>query len=393
MGGPLGGHLSIWLYWGCAAILVAVWLAYPILLRGLEFATCFRGQKVVGESDQALFGVSILIAAHNEEIRIVSRINNIYACDYPEDLIEVVVVSDGSDDDTVRQVREHVEKHGGKIKVIDLKPQRGRAHAHNVGMSKCSERIVVFTDADTEFERNFLRKIVAPFQDRAVGYASGMLKYRNRDSSDIAQSAGLYWRFEYLLRRLETRLGVYVFGSGACCAVRKELFRDIPASGDVDFTTPLDVVLQGYKCVHVDDAVAYDEMPDNPKREFRARVRMTAKNFHGMITRWGVRGLVQHPIYSLAIFFHKIGRWLTPFAMIVVFISNFFLLQDGVLYQVAVGIQVLFYLLAVLGLMKVPVPLAAQVYSFCLANAGFMVGVLKALAGRVPAAYTPVNKI
>ncbi len=384
--------MNIWLFWGGVASLAAVWLIYPALL-GVA-AVFIRGWNRVAprDLDQVDYSFSVLIAAHNEEARIVARIRNICACDYPEDRLEVVVVSDGSDDNTVRLVREFAQKHDGNIKAINLKPQQGRAQAHNAGVSSCSGDIVVFTDADTEFDWKFLSRIVLPFKDRDVGYASGVLIYRNKNQTSITQSAGLYWRFEYLLRRLETLVGVYVFGSGACCAVRRELFRDVPPTGDVDFTTPLDVVFQGYKCVHVDDAVAYDEMPDNPKREFRARVRMTAKNFHGTITRWGVRGLVQHPIYSLVIFFHKIGRWLTPFAMLAVFISNLFLLQGGLVYQVTFALQMMFYLFAVLGFMRVPVPLAGQVFSFCLANAGFMIGVLKALVGRVPAAYTPLNK-
>jgi len=379
-------------FWVGIAFLLVVWIGYSLLLKVASFFLHAREKRTSSDIGRS-YSVSILIAAHNEESRIIARIKNILSCDYPKDLIEIVVVSDGSNDDTVKLVREYAQRHARNIKIISLETQQGRAKAHNVGIFHCSGDIVVFTDASTEFNKDFLTKIVRPFKDPQVGYVSGTLVYRNQGQTNITQAASLYWRFEFFLRKLETLLGIYVFGSGACCAVRKTLFREIPPTGDVDFTTPLDVVLQGYKCVHLDDAIAYDEMPDSPKREFRARVRMTAKNFHGTITRWGVHGLIRHPIYSAVIFFHKIGRWLTPFAMIGVFISNLFLLQSGLVYQAAFVLQAAFYLLAVLGWMKVPVPLAAQIYSFCLANAGFMVGVLKALVGKVPAAYTPVNKM
>lgn len=251
---------------------------------------------------------------------------------------------------------------------------------------------MVFTDAETLFAPTFLQKITGVFNFDEVGFSSGVLKYRNLLSNAVTESAGIYWQFEYFLRNHESHLGIFAFGSGACCAVRKSLYRDIPPVGDVDFTTPLDVVLQGKKCIHVPDAIAYEEMPGTPERELNARIRMTAKNLYGTIERWSIIGMLIHPWYTLVIFFHKIGRWLTPFGMIALFISNLMLLFTHHIYIAFFLLQMFFYLMAFMGYKKINIPLARLSYSFCLANVGFFMGVLKALTGRVPKLYKPVSQ-
>lgn len=340
---------------------------------------------------QSELSVSIVVAACNEENVIEGRILDILNSTYPKNLLEIIVVSDGSTDRT----DELVEKLGADyetVKLIRIPAQSGRANAHNTAVPGCQGDILVFTDADTSFDKDFISRIVAPFSDEQVGFASGTLIYQNRGESEVTESVGFYWRYELALRTLESKLGILAFGSGACLAVRRDLFQPIPPSGDVDFITPLDVVLQSYKCIHVKDALAYDRLPDSDAKEFKARVRMTAKNFHGTILRWGFSNLFLHPVYSLVIFFHKIARWLTPFFFIGILISNLFLLDQGAIYRIAFTGQCLFYFLGLAGLLGIRLLFSGQIYSFLLANIGFLFGILKAVTGRVPKSYTPVNK-
>jgi cellulose synthase/poly-beta-1,6-N-acetylglucosamine synthase-like glycosyltransferase len=377
--------MSVW--WLSVAAMALVWLLYPLALWVLSR---FR-KRQLHSSNHGQPRVCVLIAAHNEAANLEKRITNIYASEYPAALIEVVVASDGSTDSTV-QVIDGLRQQYPRLKFVDISPQVGRSNAHNAAVRHSDGTVLVFTDAETVFDQGFLVRIVGCFQDETVGFTSGVLKYRNQSSTAVTESAGLYWKFEYFLRELESQLGLYAFGSGACCAVRKELYRDIPPVGDVDFTTPLDVVLQGMKCVHVSNAIAYDEMPDSQEREFRARVRMTAKNLYGTIQRWGFAGVWSHPIYTLVILFHKIGRWLTPYWMLALLIANVGLLAEGGFYVAAFVAQIAFYLIALAGYRGIDIPLARTSYSFCLANAGFFVGVLKAVTGRVPKLYKPVSQ-
>jgi poly-beta-1,6-N-acetyl-D-glucosamine synthase len=365
-----------------------VWVLYPLFLWLLSH---FSGKKEGVTTTQNPL-ITVIVAAHNESKHLKNRIVNIYESDYPDSHIEVVVASDGSTDNTVETVNALMQL-TSRVRLVSITPQGGRSNAHNIAVRHCSGEILVFTDAETSFKPDFLRKIADCFQDSEVGFCSGVLKYRNQSSNAVTESAGFYWKFEYFLRELESLLGCYVFGSGACCAVHKDLYRDIPLTGDVDFTTPLDVVLQEKKCVHVVGAIAYDEMPESPKNEFHARVRMTAKNLYGTIQRWGIQGLIHHPIYTLVILLHKLGRWFTPFAMLALFGSNIYLLSESSFYLATFIIQVLFFLMSFAGYMGWNVPLAQNIYSFCLANVGFFVGVLRAVTGRVPKSYKPVSQM
>lgn len=367
--------------------LTLVWVLYPAVLWFLSLLN----KKQSSNATEFHPAISVVIAAHNEAPNLEKRISDIYASDYPTSQIEVVVASDGSTDETP-QIMDALRQQYPGLKLINISPQGGRSNAHNVAVRNCDGKILVFTDAETMFEPDFLRKIVDCFERDEIGFAAGVLKYRNQSSNAVTESAGFYWKFEYFLRECESQLGVYAFGSGACCAVRKDLYRDVPPVGDVDFTTPLDVILQGQKCVHVADAIAYDEMPDSPEREFRARVRMTAKNLYGTIQRWGIGNVLAHPAYTLVILFHKIGRWLTPFAMLALFIANIGILMEGSIYVAAFSVQVVFYLTAFAGYKGLNTPLARSSYSFCLANVGFFIGVLRAASGRVPRLYKPVSQ-
>jgi hypothetical protein len=174
-------------------------------------------------------------------------------------------------------------------------------------------------------------------------------------------------------------------------ALRKELWTDLPPTHDADSATPLDVIKQGYTVVYAEDALAYDVPPSSVEGEFRARVRQVSQEFVGIIKRLGWRGIIKHPLVSWGLFSHKILRWLTPFFMLIAFATNIFLLGEGPLYRAAFTAQSAFYLLAVAGflgeLAKKRVPLGSPVFSFCVANIGMGMGVIKGLAGRAPAAY------
>jgi len=302
-------------------------------------------------------------------------------------------VSDGSTDDTVLQVKEFASRHPTiAVTTLELAPQQGRASAHNAAVASTTADIVIFTDAETEFTRGFLRSLCAEFEDSRVGFATGELRFRNETLGNTARSAGMYWRLERHIRALESALGILAVGSGACCAVRRELFRPIPLTGDVDFTTPIDVILQGLRCVHCADAVALETLPDTPTREFRTRVRMTAKNFYGTLSRLGWKGVFQRPFHTLGLLSHKIGRWLTPFFLITLLLTNIVLAPTTTYFALALLVQVLFYGAALAGFLGVKHALAMHAYSFVLVNVGFALGVLKALVGSVPGRYVPVRQ-
>jgi cellulose synthase/poly-beta-1,6-N-acetylglucosamine synthase-like glycosyltransferase len=368
--------------------LFMIWIFYPVILKVL---CMFFQDDVYGNETDYKIDVSVIIAAHNEADNLKKRCENIFSQNYNGD-VEVIIASDGSNDNTSSVVSE-LKDQFDNIVFIDLQPQGGRSNAHNIAVQQSNNEILIFTDAETVFENDCISKLVRPFASTKIGFVSGSLKYFNLNLNSISKSVGMYWNFEMFLRKAESTLGLYATGTGACCAVRKSLYNIIPPTGDVDFITPIDVVLAGKKCIHSSDAIAWDQLPVSPKKELAARVRMTSKNIHGTISRWGLLAIFKKPIYTLTIFLHKIGRWLTPFALIVVFFSNLFLLGDGWLFYVIFMAQILFYSLGILGYLGVNIIYSPQVYSFILANVGFFLGVLKAIFGKIPYAYKPIGRL
>jgi cellulose synthase/poly-beta-1,6-N-acetylglucosamine synthase-like glycosyltransferase len=376
-------------FWTSVSVIIYIFALYPLILKWLN-ALFKRQNKISGVRERhndSVPRVSILIPAFNEEKRIKKRIENLLASDYPGDKMEIIIASDGSSDRTVEFAEAYADD--GVI-VLEFKSNRGRASVQNDGVREAGGEIVIFTDAETVFEKDFIKCIKRRFEDPAVGCAVGNLVYDTRNSA-ISSSEGIYFRYEKMIRQLESDLGILATATGACMAVRRELWRDLTPIDDSDFTTPLDVILQGRRVVYAPDAVAYDVPASTVRGELRSRIRQTSKNLIGTLKRWGVKGWFRHFIVSWGLFSHKILRWLTPFFMLTAFISNLFLLDEGSLYRAAFTVQAAFYALALAGLLgelvKKRVPIGSPVFSFCVANIGMGLGVIKGLAGRAPAAY------
>ena len=172
--------------------------------------------------------------------------------------------------------------------------------------------------------------------------------------------------------------------------MRRELFSQLPLTSDVDFATPIDVILQGYRTVVVPEAKAFDYVATTVKGEFTARSRMTAKNFCGTLAHFGWKGLITKPLVGTAIFFHKICRWFTPFFVIVMMAAGSYLtLLTNVNFFVMLFISLgwIVIVTGLLGCLNPRLPVAGSLWLFIVANAAFAKGVLQAIFNRVPVQY------
>ena len=369
-------------------VLFYTWFIYPFLLFLLGRLFYKRNIYLSQAYDKKYIPfISIIIAAYNEEKVINKRIENLLQQDYPKDKLEIIVASDGSMDKTV-EIAKQFEKHG--IKVLDFKQNRGRAAVHNDAAKVAKGEILIFTDAGTEFEKNFIKEIIREFEIPNIGCVSGRLIFKTNQTS-ISTSEGLYWKIETKIRELENKLGIFASGTGACLAIRKRLFSVLDSREDIDDSLPLHVIMSGYKVFFSQSALAYDIANSSIRSEIKARSRMTAKGITGIIKRWGIKGWIKHPFVSWGLLSHKILRWFTPFFIVGLFISNIFLLNKSWFYKFAFVGQIIFYILAILGfigeLFKKSIPIASIIFSFCIANIGMGIGVIKGLLGKAPAAY------
>lgn len=373
------------LFWFSIGLLLYTYVGFGAFLALLT--RIIRRKEIYNKQTEYMPDISVIVSAYNEEKVIAKRIRNLFDLRYPKEKLEIIIASDGSSDCTV-DVAEKYEEYG--IKILDFKQNRGKAAIQNDSVKTARGEIIVFTDAETEFEKDSLKKMVRPFSDGLIGCVVGNLIY-NTEKTSVSESEGIYWRFEKKLREYESNLGILATATGACMAVRKRLWISLSPIDDSDFTTPIDVIKQEYRVVYVPDAIAYDVPPHTIKGELKTRIRQTSKNFVGTLRRWGWKGWIKHPIISWGLLSHKILRWFTPFFMLGAFISNLFLFDEGMVYLIVFLGQIIFYIFAVIGfgceLLKKKLPVAAFVFSFCVANIGMALGVIKGLSGRAPASF------
>jgi cellulose synthase/poly-beta-1,6-N-acetylglucosamine synthase-like glycosyltransferase len=231
-----------------------------------------------------------------------------------------------------------------------------------------------------------LRRIVAPFSEPKIGGVDGHLFFVINKKSGIATSQNCYWNYELRLRQLETKLGLLAVASGACMAIRKELFRKMDSAYGEDCIIPLDIVMQGYKMVHVSDAIAYDQQAPDSQRAFKNRVRMTLRNFQGTLSRKSILNPFRFPGYAFALWSHKIFRWLSPIFLIMLTVSSFLLMNASKGHVFTSISLTIFYIIGFGGWLadryQWPLPVVKKVYSFLLANLGFLVGLFRAILGH-----------
>jgi cellulose synthase/poly-beta-1,6-N-acetylglucosamine synthase-like glycosyltransferase len=343
--------------------------------------------------------VSIILAAHNEAEVIGSRIENLLALDYPPDKLEIILASDGSDDETVAIAEKYRDR---GVVIIDSSVRQGKSAVQNLAASKAKGEVLCFTDADTRFAPDFLRKLVASFADQEVGCATGKLLYTNTQESAISYYAGsIYWRYELAIRERESHLGLLFVASGQCMAIRRDLFQPIPPFSGEDCIVPLDCLLAGRRVVYEPQAVAYDTIISRTENELSSRARMAVRTLHGLWARRALLNPLRHPTMAWAIASHKLCRYAVPFAMIGAFLANLGLLGTtpgrGLL-----AAQCLFYLAAAAGWRQelrgsanpglrtgALARFCSFAFSFCVAQIGFLAGIVQALQGRRIIAYAP----
>ena len=364
-------------------LMVYVWAGYPILLWLLgRFVTRPGTKERAGQPF-----VSIIVAAHNEETRIRAKLENCRLFDYPPENIEIIVASDGSTDQTTAIVEELGGRHP-RIRLL-RSARVGKSAVQNLAVQQARGEILFFTDANARVNADALQFMVADFADPHVGLVSAEALFESPGDA-VSRGQSFYWRFELFLRRAESDLDILATTSGQAFAVRRELFQPLPIFYCDDCITPLDVRLQGYRVLHEPRAVVFDTMPHSIQGELGARMRMTARNWSGTLARSAILNPLRFPLTALGLLSHKLLRWLTPFLLAIVFLANTGLALQGRALLPWI-VQVGFYLSAFVGWRytrkKRPTGVFGYPFSFCLANVGFFLGMVKVIRSQRIVAY------
>lgn len=336
----------------CIGAVVYSYVIYPVLLAIIAaLAQGWRDARYVlgkrerrNRAEPTLPRVGIVISAFNEERHIRQRIDNILALDYPHELVRAYIGSDGSRDATGAILAAQGD---ARIRAHVFEQNRGKATVLNDLVERGTEDILVFSDANTFFDRHALRRLVSHFADPAVGGVSGELRLigiggDNQDS--------LYWRVEQFLKFFEARINGLLGANGAIYAIRRSLWKPLrPDTICDDFCVAMNVAATGHRLVYEPAAFAEEETPAAIGEEYQRRVRIGIGNF---------QALVRHPEYLwrtspgtvFAYLSHKVLRWIAPHLLIVGLLASLLLglesrawLVFGLLQLGAYGVAALLY--------------------------------------------------
>ena len=375
-------------FWMLCGLVFYVYVGYPVLLHvwaRFRLAPPNRGGARAGHGEPS---VSIVIASRNEGGRIPGRLDNLRQLDYPSHKQQIIVVSDGSTDNTSA-----VLARIPRVVAVD-QPAGGKARALNAGVARATNEIVVFADMRQAFAPDALRALVAPFRDPRVGAVSGelVLNGESRDrrqdddrraardrraaedrrdearrtpglrkrsrrwsgrrarlESTIADGVGLYWRYEKQIRRDESATGSMVGATGAIYALRRSLWQPLPPDTILDdVLTPMRCVMAGYRVVFDERACAFDRTAPDASTEARRKLRTLAGNYQllwlepRLLLPWRNRAWLQFVS-------HKVGRLLVPYALPLLLLLSLLLAHRAPVYAAAFTVQFTFYLLAAYG--------------------------------------------
>ena len=372
-------------FWSCFGIIAYVYLAYPVVIWSLArlFGHVPRPPAV---TDEDLPFLSLLIAAYNEEAVLEDRINNALALDYPRHRLEIVIASDGSTDRTADIVRKY-DNQG--VRLLDYSTRKGKSSILNRAFCEVKGDVVVLSDANTFMEPGAARNLARWFCDPAVGVVCGRLELR--DPKTGRNVDGLYWKYENFLKVCEASLCASLGVNGAIYAIRRRLFSPIPENTLIDdMIIPLQCRLRtGFALVYDKHAKAHEETAPSITSEFRRRVRFGAGGFQTIGLLWPLL----HPRHGwLAFTFlsHKVLRWIGPFALLGLALSNTILWEHPI-YAWLLACQIVFYLVALLANFlpaKSRVSRLVKMTSlFTYMNVALLVGFYRWLQGNQKAAW------
>jgi poly-beta-1,6-N-acetyl-D-glucosamine synthase len=338
-----------------------------------------------GHDPEFLPPVTLIIAAYNEESFILQKIENTLEIDYPQEKFSIIVVTDGSVDNTPEIVKKFP-----RIHLLHEAVRGGKIAAINRAMTYVADPVVVFCDANTLLNPACLRKMVRHYINPEVGGVAGEKKIiPDQGGSTGGAGEGLYWKYESWLKKLDSDFFTVVGAAGELFSVRTSLFE--PVEEDTlldDFIISLRVCLKGYKVVYEPGAYAMEEASLTIQDEEKRKIRISAGGFQSIFRLKQLFNIFKHPLLSFQYFSHRLFRWIiTPFCLPLLLFTNFLLvlLRHHPVYTFFLYGQLAFYILAAAGWISsrknIKLPVAYIAYYFCFMNISLYKGCWRFITG------------
>ncbi|MEE4117279.1 MAG: glycosyltransferase [Marinilabiliaceae bacterium] len=380
------------LFWLSLGLLLYTYLLYPVIILGIS--AFLKSGKAINE--EAYFkSVSILLPVHNEENNLRQKLDALLQLNYPEDLIEILIGSDNSGDATNDILNEYSLKYS-VIKSYLFNERRGKAAVVNSLAGMANGEILVITDAGVIPEEQSLARMIQAFSDPCTGLVDSNIKIISTGSKRINPER-IYQVLEYRIKKAESDAGGLLMGpSGGYYAIRRSLYRDVPANFLVDdFFINMKVLLEGYSSKIETAALAYETETGDRRGIFKRQVRISAGSFQNLAY---FPALLVKPWFKAFYVYisHKVLRWLSPFIYLLFLISNILLAGSSEIFRLLFYVQLIFIFLSAIDqvLRKINIrftPLGI-ISHFIYMNIAIIVGFGKYVSGIKSGIWEPTKR-
>jgi len=388
-----------YVFWTCAALTVYSYIGYPFFLG---FLSIFLKRKPDGSEEtlspstserNRLPSVTMLISVYNEEKVIEEKIRNTLALEYPKDLLEVVILSDGSTDRTHAIVRRYA-KDG--VVLLEYPGRIGKTACLNRTMPNVHGDIVVFSDANSIYPADAVKNIVEGFSDPSVGFVTGYTKYLRGGENEGVRSIGLYSRIEKMTKALESKIGSCVGADGAIFGIRKGLYKPLKETDINDLVIPLSIVRQGYRGILKENAHCIESTAGDIAGEYQRQVRITNRSLRAIFSNADMINPLNGGIFSFFLVSHKLMKYLVPFFLVGLFVSSFGLISSGSIYTVTFVAQCCLFAIVLgyrwKGNTAFPPRFLAFISDFMIINAAVLQGWLKYMRNERTTTWSPTRR-
>ena len=330
--------LSKLIYWAAIGIVLYTYAIYPCLL----WCWCMlagKRKKGAAPVNDHLPTITLLVAAYNEADCLAEKIQNALQIDYPEELLEIWIVTDGSTDNSQLIVGQFP-----RVQLFHQPERQGKIQAIQRVIGAVQTELVVFSDANALLNKGCMHAIAMAFTDEMVGAVAG--EKRVVDAQNEVTGESMYWIYESKVKKWEGSVYSVTGAAGEIFAIRKSLYQIVPANTlSDDLAISWQIIAQGYRMEYVADAYSSEFGLDNIRQSFARRIRVAAGSVQAALRIFTGNGFAWKPAFWWEVISHRILRTLVvPYLILLIGCLNVWLINEGVLYRILLVIQVYSYL-------------------------------------------------
>lgn len=360
-----------------------LWITIPYLWYPL-WQLAFPGKALTINKPTSFPKLSVVFAAYNERSIIEEKIRSIFASHYPQELIEVWIGSDLSDDGQDDIIRELQKEFPGLNLHVNAE-RSGKSATINRLVELCTGEIIVATDANIIFDENTLVELASPIISSQATAVAGTLTYGNAmTAGTTATTERQYLTIENKIRKSESQKYGFCLGmEGGLYSMRKSAWQPIPPHTFMeDFFQTVQLIQNDHRIFYSDTALGYEDVSTSLQEEFKRKRRISIGNYQNLKRFRSLLLKKVHP-FGWVFLFHKILRWTAPQAMLIGALALVFT-PFALPTFIGVGVFVLLELLVYRG--------AGPLVYFCAMNLAMLQGYLTYLRGVSSSVWQPTKR-